>query len=178
VSGDDGRLTEAPPASSEGAVVAPFASARVREATPVGRRLVWLVERDGEPPFMRTVHFVDCGDERAVIARSMADLEGRSIGEVTTRGETWDEVLAPGVYDAARTEVTRGVSVEVPAGAWVCARFRVEEPEDGAITEAFYADALPGPPVQLVRTIGDKVVMRMTLVRLDHGGAADDDDDL
>ena len=37
MSGDDGRLAEASLASSEGAVVAPFASARVREATPVGR---------------------------------------------------------------------------------------------------------------------------------------------
>jgi hypothetical protein len=149
----------------------PFTAEQIRAACPVGRRSTFRVEMPGRTPFLQTFHFTVADAEGAEVTFTIRDEQGRSLGEPTTSKSDWRGFQAHASWPAAETTITE-TEETVPAGTFAGFLYRVEgeDAEDGRlVTEAFFARALPGPPVRMVRSRGGEVEMAMTLVSHESG---------
>lgn len=143
----------------------PFTALQIRDGCPAGRRSTFVIERPGKTPFLQVLHFRAVDEEGAEYEIGRLDLGGEPLGEPEVRRELWTELQAHSSYPAKGTTVTE-TDVSVPAGKWTGLCYRVEsvnEQGEPVVVEAHFAKELPGPPVRLVRTVGGRPVLKVTL---------------
>lgn len=138
----------------------PFSAEEIRAATKPGRMYKLRVETPGEATVFRTIEFTEVSDDQVVMKITTADESGKPIGEPETKRATWEELRSHALYPEASTSVSEA-EVEVPAGKFSCKLYTVTQ--EGSVTKAWFAKALPGAPVQHEVT-KDGAVTRMVLV--------------
>jgi hypothetical protein len=149
----------------------PYTAEQIREATRVGRTYEYLVERPGAAPARRRMVFVAATPERTTTEFTMFDAAtGTSLGPPERTDSTYAELRDHARYPKAATTI-EATSVVLPAGTFACRRYTVVRAGEGGEnrTVACFADALPGPPVQLRRETGGRLTMTMTLLRYEPG---------
>lgn len=149
----------------------PYTAGQIRESNPPGTRLVFRIERAGEPAVQRVMAFVAGDAEHAVTESSMLTLSGEPLGEPVQSTATWAELRDHASFPAAltRREMT---TVTVPAGTFDVWRYTVRSGDDGdaAVSTFFFALDRPGPPVLLETETGGEVTFRMVLIDDSRGG--------
>jgi hypothetical protein len=151
----------------------PYTSAQIRDATKVGRTYEFVIERPDGPPARRRMVFVAVSADRATTESVMIDHKGVAAGAPERTEATWDELRDHAKYPKASTTIEKATAT-TPAGTFPCQRYTVLENGAGGETRtiACFADELPGPPVEMRKEVGGKMVMTMTLLRHDAGAAA------
>ena len=149
----------------------PFTAAQIRAASGEGRTIIMLDESPGKPPGKHRMRFLAVDDLRATIASDVLGDDGKPVGEPVTRVATWGELQQHGAYPRSTTTITDAVA-EIPMGSYPCKRYTVIEraPEGEKRTIACFANALPGPPVELSVEIGGALVRSLTMLSNDAGG--------
>ena len=151
----------------------PYTAAQIRDATRVGRTYEFVIERPDGPPTRRRMVFVAVSSQHATIESTLLDAKGAVSGPVERTESSWEELRDHAKYPKATTTIDTATAT-TPAGTFPCHRYTVVENAEGGETRtiACFADDLPGPPVELRKEIGGKMVMTMTLLRHDAGGGA------
>ena len=148
----------------------PYTAGQIRGASKAGRTYEFLIERPGELPIRKRVVFVIVTAERATIASQLIDPHGKKIGEPELTESTWDELRRHASFAVEATTITDD-RTETPVGSFDCKRYVVvEQSPEGEQRQTFwFANDLPGAPVEAHLEQGGEVVSRMTLLRYDPG---------
>jgi len=148
----------------------PYTAKQIRNATAVGRALTFIIETPDKPPVKQRFRFVDVDDEHATVATEILDEKGQVVGQPELKISTWEELRKHASYPKDATTITSAV-VETDAGSFPCKRYTVVEISGGSETRtvACFADALPGPPIEMTKEKDGKLVMSMTLFKHEHG---------
>lgn len=155
-----------PPDPDEGRTKTPFTREQIRDATPEGRSLTFVLESPDKPPVQKRFRFLAVDDERATILTELLDQNGKTIGTPENASTTWEALRRHGSYPREGTTIDEATA-ETPAGSFECLRYTVVEPtEEGGTkkTVAWFAKKLPGPPVDLSIEVDGQLVMTMTLL--------------
>jgi hypothetical protein len=88
------------------------------------------------------------------------DKEGAPVGEPETRRSRWTELRDHASYPASvasRQRQTRSTKLGELEG-WL---YTLQDPKAGSTSELFFADSLPGAPVEMTVRSGDEIVFRL-----------------
>jgi hypothetical protein len=144
----------------------PFTAREIRDATPAGRTYVFAVRREGGPMMQRIIEFTKVDEKGASLRMSMKAADGSEPGPPRESEATWAEFVGHATYPGART-VIEPTEVEVPLGRFRGRRYRVlNRTDEGGLelTDAVFADELPGAPVRHVVSVDGKEISFMELV--------------
>src|SRR5829696_969798 len=144
----------------------PYTAAQIRDATKVGRTYEFVIERPDGPPARRRMVFVAVTPQRATFESVMIDHKGVAAASPERGEATWEELRDHAKYPKAATTI-EAATATTPAGTFSCRRYTVVEngPTGETRTIACFADELPGPPVEMRKEVGGKMVMTMSLLR-------------
>ncbi|MGF1467568.1 MAG: hypothetical protein ACFCGT_15695 [Sandaracinaceae bacterium] len=162
-----GASTEVPSSTAAGQprmAPTPFRAEQIRAACPVGRSSVWALTTPDGTARQRVVFAAHTADG-AVIESVALGPDGEPAGAAERGTATWEELRLHASYPAAHTTIT-DATVEVPAGTFATRLYTVVDPEAGTTTRAWFAPALPGPPVRHVVEQGGQIVSSMVLERI------------
>jgi hypothetical protein len=103
---------------------------------------------------------VSADQDGVEIEFTAVDCRGGEIGEPIIRRSAWTELRDHASYPAATATRTREGRVTKLGDleGWL---YTVEDPGQGTVSELFFADALPGAPVQMKVRQGDDVVIEL-----------------
>ena len=114
--------------------------------------------------------FVAVTEQRATFESTNYDAKGAA-GRPERSEASWEELRDHAKYPKTATTIDTATAT-TPAGTYACHRYTVVEPGDGGQetrTIAYFADELPGPPVELRKEVAGNLVMIMTLLRYEPG---------
>jgi len=141
----------------------PYPAARIHEATASGRGYLFRLESPGAPTKRMRMRFDAVDDSGAALVRTeWAEADPEPAPTAATR-VTWQELEAHAHYPRDRTTIT-SESVQTPAGIFPCKLYTVNA-GDGTTTRAWFAVDLPGAPVRMEISKGNKLVLRMLLLQ-------------
>ena len=148
----------------------PYTAEQIREANPRGTRLVFRLERTGEPTVLNVMAFVGGDTHNAVTESRVMSLAEDPIGDVGRSESTWVELRDHGAFPADRTRRKR-TTVTVPTGTFDVWRYTVQSGPDGAnaVTDFWFALDRPGPPVLMETRTGSEIKLRMVLIEDSRG---------
>jgi hypothetical protein len=163
----------APSADSEGAGIlpTPFTAEQIRAEWVEGFRLTmrrWAPSGEA----LERWRVVAADAEGVEIEFAVVDADGVVAGEPAIRRSSWTELRDHASFPAAaatRSRVSRSTALGELEG-W---RYAVTGPEAGTTSEFFFAESLPGAPVQMIAwQDGQKVFELEQLERVRPPGAA------
>jgi hypothetical protein len=160
----------APPDPEAGRAPTPFTAAQLRDASKAGRTFEFVVEKPDAPPFRTRMIFVLVSPERATIATSALDPEGKPAGQPELSDSTWDELRRHASFPKESTTIAEERN-DTPAGSFDCQRYTViEQTPDGELRRVlWFAKELPGPPVEIRVELRGELVSETTLLRYSPG---------
>ncbi|MBI5537282.1 MAG: hypothetical protein HY898_31460 [Deltaproteobacteria bacterium] len=124
----------------------PFTAEQIRDATKPGRTYRWKVEAAGKPVVIKQVTLAQVEPARVLITTMLEDEKGKVLESNPGAWSTWDALRKHAEFPKSAV-TTRKESVTVPAGTFPCIVYVVKE-EGGEITTYWFAESLPGAPVQ------------------------------
>jgi hypothetical protein len=144
----------------------PFTAEEIRDACPPGRTLRYRHERAGQPATVRVSRYVAVDAEGCDQEAWEEAEDGARLGAPERSRSTWLELQRHASFSAATT--TRDEEeIDVPAGKFACLRYT--RTDDSGTWQFWFARELPGQPVRYERQVGERVLMRATL--LDNANA-------
>ena len=154
-----------PPDPDEGRAKTPYTREQIRDATPEGRSLTFVMESPDKPPVQKRFRFLASDDERTTIITELLDSNGKTIGTPENVSSTWEELRRHASFPKESTTI-EDATAETPAGSFAAWRYIVVEASDEGTkrTVAYFAKDLPGPPVDLAVEMNGQLVMTMTLI--------------
>lgn len=163
-----GSLEPLPPAptaaKSEDHAPWPFTAEQIRDAMPVGTKLVYRMTPGGKDPYDEHWEVTAATPETGTIAARLVKPETGELLEDQGAGtSTWTELRDHATFLKRATTITEA-TVTVPAGTYRTRRYTIRA-DDGSVRVYDFAPALPGPPVSLVVTKGEATTWQMSLVR-------------
>lgn len=170
-----GGAAGAPPAAANRMRVehapTPYSAAEIREGCPAGRVNVYDYEMNGRLVRTRS-RFLEEADGKARYSTVVVDAENQPLGEERVETAGWEELQGHASFPAAGTVITEEV-LELPAGKFICWRYEVTGQTEGAepkrqVMRLWFAQDLPGPPVQMVQEVDGEVKLRMMLVAVER----------
>jgi hypothetical protein len=153
--------TEESPATPE-ILPQPFTAEQIRDEWIEGFQLL-MHRRSNETAERERWTVVGWDKEGAEIEYISLDDEGQPTGEPRVEPSTWVELRDHASFPAAnatREEATRETALGTLDG-WL---YTVNDPDQGTVTEFFFAQELPGAPVEFRIMADDEVVMEMLQV--------------
>lgn len=141
----------------------PFTREELHANLHVGHRLEWNVTAPGHAREVQVMQFLAVDDRGAEIESSTLDETGHRVGDAKRGRATWEELRDHAAFPAASTEVA-DESVTVLAGTYDCRRYTVKR--GATVMRFWFAKKLPGPPVKIVESEGDKAVETRELARV------------
>lgn len=140
----------------------PYTADQIRDAFPAG--LVYTLEVTSPRGVLVTrTRVVESGAETTVLEAQLLDEAGEPDGEPGLQTARWTELRDHARFPAEVASRERGTR-ETALGeleGWV---YRAEAP-DGSVSEFFFADAYPGPPVEYSRTKDGEVMLEARMTR-------------
>lgn len=154
-----------PPDPDEGRAKTPYTKEQIRDATPEGRSLTFVMESPDKPPVQKRFRFLASDDERTTIITELLDSNGKTVGDPENVSSTWEELRKHASFPKEATTIEE-VTAETPAGSFASWRYTVLETTDEGTkrTVAYFAKELPGPPVDLSVEMNGQLLMTMTLI--------------
>ncbi len=154
---------EAPRAQAEPELLpTPFSAEQIRDEWILGLTLV-MHTRSPEGESRDRWQVVAADDEGAEIELTPIDAEGAATGEAKVERSAWTELRDHASYPAtvaSREQTTRDTALGQLDG-WL---YTVRDEATGAETEVFFAESLPGAPVEMRMSKDGAVVLEMTQV--------------
>ena len=136
----------------------PFSAAQIRAGCPEGRVTTFIVEQPGQPPSRQVTRFTR-GDTQGTDYEMGTIGPDGAVGVPRVSHATWRKLQEHASYPAAGTKITEE-TVTVPAGEFACWLYTVTT--GNAVRKFWFAKELPGPPVKVVATAGDRTfIMRL-----------------
>ncbi|MEZ5330878.1 MAG: hypothetical protein R2991_02235 [Thermoanaerobaculia bacterium] len=132
------------PAAAEDFLPTPYTAEQIRDAWREGRRVTMRMETPSGTTVTRTT-VVGWSAEAAEVAEETLDAAGDPVGEPEVTTSRWTELRDHARFPADRASRVRERR-ETPLGELEGWLYRVEG-GDGGVSEFFFADAYPGPPV-------------------------------
>lgn len=137
----------------------PFTADEIRDEWVTG--LILNVRRsDPEGTIFERWTVVNADEQGADIEYVTTDGGGNAIGEPRVENTTWVELRDHASFPAAlstRERVSRSTQIGDLDG-WL---YRVSDPETGTVQEFFFAEKVPGAPVQMRILDGDNTVYEL-----------------
>lgn len=143
----------------------PFSAAQIRAGCPAGRTIRIREESPGQASTFRRIRFTQVDDEMAVQEFQATDEEGRPIGEATLRDSTWLDLQRHASQPTATTTVEE-VPLTLPFGEFACWLFTVRV--SAGEVRFWFAQELPGMPVQVEKWVDGAVASRTVMIASDQ----------
>jgi len=162
------RFADGPPRANRlrpGHAPTPFSADEIRKGCRAGVWRLYRVAAAGRPPSYRILRFDRANEAGVIVVSAMTDMKGRPFGEQRRVKALWKGLQSHASFPAGATTI-RTEKRTTPAGTFVCWRYDVVGRLAGQreVKRFWFAKNLPGPPVDLERRVGGRVVQRMTLV--------------
>jgi hypothetical protein len=143
----------------------PFSADQIRKTCQPGVWRRYRVTAQGRPVSVRTLRFERANQTGVIVASTMTDLKGAPVGEQRRVRSPWKGLQSHASFRARSTTI-RTERRTTPAGTFECWRYDVTQRVGShrEVRQLWFAKTLPGPPVELIRRIDGKIVLRMTLV--------------
>ncbi len=150
----------------------PFSAAQIRQSCQPGVWRLYRVTAQGRPPGYRILRFVRANEAGVIVSSAMTDLHGVPVGEQRRVRSLWKGLQSHASF-RARATIIRTERRTTPAGTFECWRYDVTHRVLGhrEVKQLWFAKKLPGPPVDLIRRIDGKIVLRMTLISSGRSGS-------
>ncbi len=151
----------------------PFSAAQIRKSCQPGVWRLYRVTAQGRPPSYRILRFERANEAGVIVSSAMTDLKGVPFGEQRRVRSLWKGLQSHASF-RARVTTIRAQRRTTPAGTFECWRYDVTDRARGRpeVKHLWFAKKLPGPPVDLIRRIDGKIVLRMTLISTGRSGPA------
>lgn len=136
----------APPAPAKPAVEmapTPYTAAEIREACPVGRRIVFRITAKDKPEVLHVIEFLKNDDAGADLRITETDPSGKALKTSDSRA-TWEELKSHAEFPKDKTTITHRTTVH-PLGTLEVLVYKVTEGDE--VTTYHFAKKIPGPPV-------------------------------
>lgn len=158
----------APPDPDAGRAPTPYTVDQLRKALVVGKQLTFVVEGPDKLPQQKRFRFVAADDEHVTVATELLGDDGKVLGQPEVEITTWDALRHHASYPVEATTIS-DATAEVPAGSFACKRYTVIERKDDAElrTVACFGLETPGPPLEMTVEKNGKLVLSMSLLRID-----------
>jgi hypothetical protein len=130
----------------------PFSDAQIRAGCPEGRMTTFIVEQPGQPPSRQVTRFTRGDVDGTDYEIGTIGADG-AVGAPRVSHATWRKLQEHASYPAAATKITEETII-VPAGEFACWLYTVTT--DNAVRKFWFAKDLPGPPVKVVATAGER----------------------
>lgn len=141
-----------------------FDAAALRDGFVLGTKIRLRMETTGEPPTEQRWQVTAHTAEGCTIASQVYDIgTGELVADEGEGTSSWAELEGHATFPADRTEIADDQTITVPAGTFAARRYTVRE-DDGTVKVLYFARDLPGPPVSMVVSRGDDVLMSMVLL--------------
>lgn len=151
----------------------PFSAAQIREASRAGRTIRMRDEAPGEAASFRRIRVIEVDAEGAVHEYQATDPDGTPLGESSRRRSTWLDLQRHASQPADATTVDE-VELTLPFGNFACWRYVVRDA--GAELRFWFAQPLPGMPVQVEEWSAGALTGRFTMIAIDWGRAVEKDE--
>ena len=140
----------------------PFTAEQIRDEWVEGLTVVMRsVSPEGESRQRWTV--VDADETGAVIEFAPIDAKGEVADAPRTERSTWNQLRDHATF-AASSATREAVTRETPLGKYEGWLYRVPDPEQGTVTEFFFASELPGAPLVMRVSREGRTLMELTQV--------------
>lgn len=168
LAGCPGRFADGPPASNRlrsGHAPTPFSADEIRKSCQAGVWRLYRVRTLGRSDSYRILRFERTSEAGVIVVSAMTDIKGQPFGEQRRVKALWKGLQSHASFPAGATSI-RTEKHTTPAGVFECWRYDVRRRVAGRWDHKrfWFAKGLPGPPVDLVRRVDGRVVLRMTLV--------------
>jgi hypothetical protein len=130
----------------------PFSAAEIRAGCPEGRMTTFVVEQPGQPPSRQVTRFTRGDAEGTDYEIGTIGPDG-AVGAPRVTHATWKKLQEHASYPDAATKIT-DETITVPAGEFDCWLYTVTT--GNAVRKFWFAKELPGPPVKVVATAGNR----------------------
>lgn len=138
----------------------PFTASEIRDACPAGRTIRLLVERPGQPSYLRVNRFIAVDADGAEQQSENLAEDGAPTGVPEAHRSSWLDLQCHASFPLHRTSIEEE-TIEIPIGRLDCFRYTVS---DGPNREVFwFAKDKPGMPVRFVTIEGDVVTSVVTM---------------
>jgi hypothetical protein len=156
---------EEPAGPPEPTLETPYTAAQIASACPVGRKIVFFVEIEGQKQ-LQVLEFKEVNAIGAALEATTLDDQGKEMQRKKSE-VTWEELRSHAEFPAARAKRREG-DVLTPAGPFACWIYTVtSDPLDAETSETtfWFAKKLPGPPVRIEarKRDGKSIAYSMTL---------------
>lgn len=150
-----------PAAAAEASLPTPYSAEQIRDAFVEGLEYVLEVTTPRGVVATRT-RVLESSAESVLLEAQPLGENGEPDGEAAEQTAEWTELRDHARFPAevaSRERATRETALGELEG-WL---YRAEAP-DGSVSELFFADAYPGPPVEYLRTMDGEAILeaRMT----------------
>lgn len=156
------------PDPDAGRAPTPYTIADLRRVLVVGKQLTFVVEGPDKLPQQKRFRFVAADEEHVTVATEFLGDDGRVLGQPEVEVTSWDVLRHHASYPLEQTTISEATA-EVPAGSFPCKRYTVIEKTDQLETKtiACFGHDTPGPPVEMTVEKNGKLVMSMSLLKID-----------
>ena len=140
----------------------PFTAEQIRDEWVEGLTLVMRsVGPEGEARQRWTV--VQADETGAVIEFAPIDSQGQAAGDARTERSTWTQLRDHATFSAS-SATREAVTRKTPLGTFEGWLYVVPDPEQGTVTEFFFANDLPGAPLEMRVSREGRTLMELTQV--------------
>jgi hypothetical protein len=165
---DAGPATEQIDPDDAAILVRPFTAEQIRDEWVEGFTLTMRRVRSGQEGRDRWT-VVQADADGVEIEFAAIDEAGDVLGQPRVERSSWLELRDHAAFPADRT-TRESVVRETPLGmldGWLYTR---RDPDVGTTTEFFFAESLPGAPVEMTVRRGDQVVMELAQIERSKPG--------
>lgn len=144
----------------------PYTAQQLHDATRVGRRYEFRLEKPPAPPAHLVFRFLTVTPEGTDVENTVTDDEGHVVDGPKTQHATWDDLRKHAEFPRAAVATHEGTA-DTPAGRFACTVYVVTKGD--AVSTFYFAHDLAGPPVLHFTDKGGARVSTSTLVKYDAG---------
>lgn len=142
----------------------PFSAEQIRQAMPIGTRVVLRIAVAGQSPVLEEMTVTAADESGCTIQTRKLAEHGALLQEAGPATATWAGLASHAHFPAAATSRSDS-TVTVPAGSFDTWLYVVRPSQpDGEERRMHFARALPGPPISMEVVRGGAPTMTMTLV--------------
>ncbi len=143
----------------------PYSADQIREATPTGSQVRFLVGAPGAQALGQIMTFTQPTAETVDVRVEIMSDDGKSLGEPSSNTMTWASLQSHASFPEVDTTVER-LEHETKLGTSECWRYTVVTVAKKVRTtsEYWFDVQRPGPPIELTQTRGGEIVFRMEMI--------------
>ncbi len=145
----------------------PFSAEHLARGIQLGERWTFQHTLASGVEWLAHTEVIAWSPEGPTFRFSETELDGSPRGEVREGGLTWEALVSHATYPAGDTEITDATET-VPAGMFRGKLYNVLTAPTASV-EAFFAIALPGPPVRWAEHDSGRLTHEMVLVERVRG---------